>query len=140
MGLKGSLGRKVQRARLKRALSQERKRSENAQKRVFEIKKENERIAALKEKQKLQKLKRRRQNLERVTGTGIRGTLARTERVRKKIASHQVSFSRRASKQRLAAFDTAGLVAPARAKKVIKIKKPKRRRRKMNTGVTLTLR
>jgi hypothetical protein len=127
MGLRGSLGRKIDEARLNRALKNDRKQRESRQRTTYEIKKEQERIEELQYKRKLQRIKSKRRNLERVTGTGIRGAIERTAKTRRKIANRSVSFSRKASKSRLAAYEFAGLVAPPRANRVVKKRKKRKR-------------
>jgi len=129
----------IERAKLKRALAVDRKRRESRQKTAFESDKEKDRIERLEEKRRLQKLKERRRILERKTGSGVRGFVARTESARAKVASRRVSFSRRASKQRLAAFEVAGLAPPPRARRVIK-KRKRRKRKPKPQGFMLRLR
>lgn len=118
---------RIEQARLKKALSDARKEKEKKQQMQFETEKEKRRIIELEEKHKLHQLKERRRSLERKTGSGLRGFAARTERARAGIARRRVSFSRRASKTRLAAFETAGLAAPRRARIVSKKRKRKRK-------------
>jgi hypothetical protein len=126
---------RIEQARLKRALASERKKKEREQKTEFEIRKEQKDIADLKRKRELQRLKERRRSLERKTGTGVRGFVARTQRARAKVTKRRVSFTRRASKTRLAALKVGGLPPTARAKRVIR--KPRKRKRKKGFFVSL---
>ena len=137
MALRGSLKRRLEEARLKKALADARKRQERKHKIAFETTQEKVEIEDLKDKARLQQLRRRTKSLQRKTGTGFQGMLARTESARRKIASRRPSFSPTASRQRLAAFEVAGLQAPARAKRVIKKRKSKRKKRPKQLVFTL---
>ncbi len=128
MGLRGRLGRKIQEKRLERVLKKSKRSAEQAREARIDIAQENTRIAQLKEKQSLQKLKSERRELEAKTGTGLvggfkkigRATRPKLRSVQRRVSpalKRRPSTSKMALRQRKAALSVIGRGRKKRKKK-----------------------